>query len=127
MGDLGLQTELEPAGEGRYRGAMSQDWEIWGPMGGYAASFALRAVGAELGANARPASFSCHYLGAAAFDEPVDIEVVAVKAGRTVAFHRTSVTQQGRPILEALVCSIGPSADGDHALEHVEIEAPAVE
>src|SRR3954451_19217084 len=126
MGDLGEQTEVEPAGDGRYRGTMSRDWEIWGPMGGYAASFALRAVGAELGADARPASFTCQYLGVAAFDEPVDIEVVALKAGRTVAFHRASLTQAGRPILEALVCSIGPSADGDHALEHVEIQPPAV-
>src|SRR4051794_37603019 len=126
MGDLGLQTEVEPAGGGRYRGTMSQAWEIWGPMGGYAASFALRALGNELGAGARPASFSCHYLGVASFDEPVDIEVVAVKAGRTVGFHRASVTQGGRPIIEALVCTVGPSADGDHALEHVEIEAPAV-
>src|SRR3954463_12895719 len=112
MGDLGEQTAAEPAGAGRYRGTMSQDWEIWGPMGGYAASFALRAVGAELGADARPASFSCHYLGVASFDEPVDVEVVTLKAGRTVAFHRASISQAARPILEALVCSIGPSADG---------------
>jgi acyl-CoA thioesterase-2 len=125
MGDLGQQTEVERVGDGRYRATMSRDWEIWGPMGGYAASFTLRAVGAELGADARPASFSCQYLGVAAFDEPVDIEVVALKVGRTVAFHRASLTQAGRPILEALVCSIGPSADGDHVLEHVEIEAPA--
>ena len=127
MGDLGVDTTVERVDDGRYRAALSREWEIWGPMGGYAASFALRSVGAELGDAARPASFSCHYLGVASFDAPIDIEVVAVKGGRTVAFHRASITQGGRPILEALVCSIGPSADGDHALEHVEIEAPAVD
>jgi acyl-CoA thioesterase-2 len=125
MGDLGVDTAVEEVGDGRYRASVNKDWEIWGPMGGYAASFALRAVGACAG-DVRPASFSCQYLGVASFDE-IDIEVVTLKAGRTVAFHRASVTQAGRPILEAMVCSIGESADGDHALEHVEIDAPDVE
>ena len=47
MGDLAADTEIT-GGDGRYRGAMSKEWEIWGPMGGYVASFAMRAAGAEL-------------------------------------------------------------------------------
>ena len=49
-------------------------------MGGYVAAVALRAVGA-VSPFARPASFSCHYLGVAAF-ETVDLAVEPVRAGR---------------------------------------------
>ena len=66
MGDLALQTSVEPAGEGSYRAIVHQDWEIWGPCGGYVAAIALRAAGAE-SPFARPASFFCHYLSVAAF------------------------------------------------------------
>lgn len=124
MGDLGIQTSVERAGDGRYRATLDRDWEIWGPMGGYIASLALRAVGAESPAT-RPASFFCHYLGVAAFED-VDIEVSTVKAGRTVAFHRALISQGGRPMLDATVCSVGASADGPHALEHADGAPPDV-
>ena len=42
MGDLALDTEIE-GGDGRYQGRPSEEWAIWGPMGGYIAAFALRA------------------------------------------------------------------------------------
>ena len=41
MGDLTGDTAVEPMGAGRYRAILSQDWEIWGPMGGYVAACAL--------------------------------------------------------------------------------------
>ena len=47
MGDIGLQTACEPLGDARYRAVVSDDWEIWGPGGGYVAAIALRAAGAE--------------------------------------------------------------------------------
>jgi acyl-CoA thioesterase-2 len=124
MGDLGTDTAVEQVGPGRYRARLDRTWEIWGPMGGYVASVALRAVGAE-SPDTRPASFFCQYLGVAAFDA-VDVAVTTVKAGRTVAFHRVSVTQENRPILEGTVCSVGDSADGPHALAHAEAVMPAV-
>src|SRR5690606_20259555 len=62
MGDLQADTAIEPDGDGCFRGEPSPDWEIWGPMGGYIASFALRAVGAVT-SHRRPTTFSCHYLG----------------------------------------------------------------
>ena len=49
MGDLAADTAVEPLGDGRYRASVSRDWEIWGPMGGYIASIALRAAGAVEG------------------------------------------------------------------------------
>ncbi len=61
-------------------------------MGGYIATFALRAAAAE-SAFDRPASFFCHYLGVAGFDDPIDIEVQKLRAGRTAESMRVSITQ----------------------------------
>lgn len=77
MGDLQQDTTVESIGDGRFVATPSRDWEIWGPMGGYIASFALRAAAAA-GAYPRPVAFSCHYLGVARF-EPIDIRVEARK------------------------------------------------
>ncbi len=120
MGDLGEQTAIEPVGRNRFRATLSADWEIWGPMGGYVAAHALRAAGACT-PHPRPAAFSCHYLGVAAF-APIDIEVEARKEGRAASSHRVSITQEDRPILEALVWS---AAHGE-GQEHDETTPPDV-
>jgi len=41
MGNLATDTAVERIDEHRYRGSLNKDWEIWGPMGGYIASYAL--------------------------------------------------------------------------------------
>jgi acyl-CoA thioesterase len=120
MGDLALQTSVEPAGEGRYHAIVHQDWEIWGPCGGYVAAIALRAAGAE-SPFARPASFFCHYLSVAAF-APVDLVVTPLRSGRTVLAQRVEMRQDGRAVLEAMVWSVG-QVEG---LEHVDLTPPAV-
>ena len=120
MGSLATDTAVDRIGDGRYTAELSADWEIWGPMGGYVAAVALRAAGAE-SSFARPAAFSCHYLGVAAFDT-VDIAVTALRSGRQAASHRVSITQGDRAILEALVWSVA----GIDALEHDEARAPEV-
>ena len=120
MGDLGVDTSVERVEEGRYRAVLSADWEIWGPMGGYIASVALRAAGAE-SPFARPASFSCHYLGVAAFDA-VEIEVTTLRSARTALSQRVEITQNGKRMLEATVWSVG-DVDG---LEHDVTVAPDV-
>ena len=112
MGDLAVDSAVEPVDEGRYVARLSKAWEIWGPMGGYVAAVALRAAGAESPFE-RPASFSCHYLGVAAFDE-VQIVVVPQRLGRGAASQRVSMTQGDRAIMEAIVWSI-PETEG---LEH---------
>jgi acyl-CoA thioesterase II len=104
MGDLAVDTEVQ-GGDGRYTATLSQEWEIWGPMGGYVASIALRAAGAE-SRFARPASFSCHYLGVAAFDQ-IDIAVQPLRTAKTAESFRVSITQGDRPILESTVWAIG--------------------
>jgi acyl-CoA thioesterase-2 len=120
VGDLANDTEVRPSGEGSYEATLSADWEIWGPMGGYVAACALRAAGAAT-EQARPAAFSCHYLGVADFGR-VDLRVEPRRSGRTAASQRVEVSQGGRPILDAMVWSVG-DVEG---LEHDETSPPAV-
>src|SRR5438067_244475 len=89
-------------------------------MGGYLASFALRAAG-EVSPFDRPASFSCHYLGVASFDA-VDIAVTTLREARTAASHRVEVSQGGKAMLEATVWSVG-EVEG---LAHDVTQAPDV-
>jgi acyl-CoA thioesterase-2 len=120
MGDLAEQTAVEDLGDGRFRGTLSQDWEIWGPMGGYVAAHALRAVGGST-PHALPVAFSCHYLGVARFDA-IDIVVEPRKEGRAASSHRVAITQDSKPILDAMVWS----AAGGEGLEHDETVPPDV-
>lgn len=120
MGDLGLQTTVERVDEGRFTATFSADWEIWGPMGGYVAAHALRAVGATT-PHAHPVALSAHYLGVARF-EPVDIVVEARKEGRAASSHRVVITQEGRPILDAMVWS----TSSEEGQEHDETTPPDV-
>jgi acyl-CoA thioesterase-2 len=125
MGDLGRDTAVERVGgDGgdRFTATLSREWEIWGPMGGYAASVALRAVG-EVSPFPRPASFFCHYLSVASFDAPVSLVVTELRGARTAAAHRVEMTQGDRSILEATVWSVGDGLDG---LVHDESVAPSV-
>jgi acyl-CoA thioesterase II len=121
MGDLSVDTAVVEIADGSYRATLSSEWEIWGPMGGYVAACALRAAGAS-GAHSRPAAFSCHYLGVARFGE-VDLRVETRRDGRTATSQRVEVTQEGRPILDAMVWSVKDGTDG---LEHDETEPPDV-
>ena len=120
MGNLGEDTAVEKLEDGRYRATLSQDWEIWGPMGGYVAACALRAAG-DASNQPIPTSFSCHYLGVARF-EPIDIKVETRRAGRAATSQRVEVVQSGRAVLDAMVwsTSTGPG------LEHDETLAPDV-
>ena len=120
MGALDSDTAVERVGDDAFRSKLSAEWEIWGPMGGYVASVALRAVGA-VSPFARPASFFCQYHGVAAFDT-VDVKVTTLRGARTAAAHRAEMTQDGKPILEATVWSVG-EVDG---LAHDVSEAPPV-
>lgn len=120
MGDLAIDTAVRACGDGCYEGTVSREWEIWGPMGGYVAAFALRAAGLS-SEHPRPAAFSCHYLGVARF-EPIQLRVEQRKRGRSASSYRVDVAQDGRPVLDAMVWSVG-EPDG---LEHDETVAPEV-
>jgi acyl-CoA thioesterase len=122
-GDLERDTAVAGGG-GSYRATLSREWELWGPSGGYLSIIALRAAGAHSRFD-RPASYACHYLGVADFDG-VDLDLVTLRSAKRAESIRVSMTQRGRPILEALVWT---AADGP-GLEHdtaVMPEVPAPE
>jgi acyl-CoA thioesterase II len=118
---IGLDEATRLEGDaGRYSIQLSDEWEIWGPSGGYLAAIALRAAGhcAEI---PRPASFYCHFLSSPAFDE-VELTVELLKRGRRSESLAVRMTQAGRPVLHALVRT---AADAP-GYQHQEPEAPEV-
>jgi len=120
MGDLARDTAVEGR-DGTYRAQLSRDWQIWGPNGGYVAAVALRAAGAAAPFS-RPASFTCHFLSVADFDY-VDLQVTTLRQTKRAASLRVSMTQNSKPIVEALVWVV---AEGE-GLEHDIAEMPAVQ
>jgi acyl-CoA thioesterase-2 len=119
MGDLDADTRLQGS-EGRYTTSLSPDWKIWGPNGGYIAAIALRAAGLE-SRLARPASFSCQFLEAGAF-EPALVRVEALRRGRAAESLSVSIEQSGRRLLVAHVWTVA-KLDG---LVHDTSSAPSV-
>src|SRR5262249_25256892 len=99
MGDLAVDTAIERS-DGRAQARLSRDWEMWGPNGGYLAVIALRGAGARTPLR-RPATFTCHFLGVADFGV-VDLDVRVVRESRRAASIAVSMTQAGKPVLEAL-------------------------
>lgn len=120
MGDLSVDTAVQQVGEGHYRATLSPDWEIWGPMGGYVAACALRAIGATA-PDLTPATFSCHYLSVGKWGE-VDLRVEPRKVGRGARSYRVEMTQADRPVLDGMIWATAPG----EGLEHDEAVAPDV-
>jgi len=108
-GDFERDTAVEGAG-GRYRANLSDAWELWGPAGGYVSAIALRAAGAH-SRFAKPASYSCNYLGVARF-EPVEIAVATLNTARRSEVVRVSMFQDGKPFLDATVWTIDEGMRG---------------
>jgi acyl-CoA thioesterase II len=106
MGDLAADSAVEGR-DGRYRARVSSEWEIWGPNGGYVAALALRAAAAQ-SRLPRPATFACHFLGTAEFDE-VDLTVTILRSAKRAESLRVSMTQNERPVLEALAWFVSDS------------------
>jgi len=114
MGDL--ERDTTPSGaDGRYTINICEDWRIWGPNGGYLAAIALRAAGLEARIK-RPASIACHFLGVARY-EPAQLLVTAIHRGRSSESLHVVMTQNGRPILQAMVRTAvdGPGVEHDVA------------
>lgn len=99
---------------------LNPEWEIWGPQGGYVAACALRAVGAAT-AHTRPVALSCHYLNVASWGN-VELRVGARREGRGASAYRVEMSQQGRPILDAMAWTDTPG----EGLEYDEATMPDV-
>ena len=109
-------TRLEDAGDGRFVAQVSPAWEIWGPNGGYLAALALRAAGARARIP-QPAPFHATFLRSPRFDE-VTLDVTVLKAGRRAETFSVTMSQDGRPVLAAMVqtAAIAPGYDGQAVL-----------
>lgn len=120
VGDFAIDTAIEGAG-GHYRAILSPDWEVWGPMGGYRAAIALRAIGraSRLG---RPASFVCQFL-APGRSQGVEITVTTLLAARRAELLRAVMTQGGSPLLDATAWVVDRGLAG---FEHDLAVMPAV-
>jgi acyl-CoA thioesterase-2 len=118
MGDLDLDTRVEGS-DGHYVGEPSEQWRIWGPMGGYAAAFGLRAAAAEAPAGMLPATMTVQFFKPAAF-EPIDISVELRRASRRTAAYAVRLTQEGRAILDCQVwfATEANLIEHDHAGHH---------
>lgn len=112
VGNLIQDTAVEGSA-GRYQATLSERWQIWGPMGGYVASVALRACGAEVDGGLEPASFTCQFLSTAQFG-CVELEVTTRRASRRAALIAAHVTQEGTPVLDAQAWFASPAEVIDH-------------
>lgn len=121
MGDVGIDTAVRRVDERRWRATLSEDWNIWGPNGGYVASVCLRAAGAASGMD-RPATIACHYLAVGEFDD-VDLDVTVLRATRRTAAVRVHMSQAGSSLAESTVWGV---ADGLDGYRWHEAEAPQV-
>jgi acyl-CoA thioesterase-2 len=120
MGDFAADTALS-GGNGHYRAALSADWEVWGPLGGYVAAIAQRAIGLETELR-RPASISCQFLAMADFAE-VDVEVSTLRRGKRSHALQVRMTQRGEPVLAAMGWVVGEGMSG---LDHEHAAMPNV-
>ncbi|MFT5201213.1 MAG: acyl-CoA thioesterase-2 [Candidatus Aldehydirespiratoraceae bacterium] len=103
-----------------FTATLSEEWAIWGPMGGYIGSIALRAAGAHCG-RSRPASINVSFLAAAGFAE-VDVRVETLRETRVATCVRAAIVQDGRQVLEATVWG----TDATEGLEHHTARRPEV-
>lgn len=94
-------TAVNAAGDGRYDATISDRWDIVGvPNGGYTLAVAVRAL-AEALPQPDPLTVTGHFLRPASHG-PADIAVDVVRAGRSTATGRASLTQDGRRRLQVL-------------------------
>lgn len=110
MANFLSDTRVERVATGRYRAALSPDWAVWGPNGGYVAAIALRAAIAE-SRLPRPASLQCHFLAVGAF-APVELRVASLGGSKRADSLRVDVVQEGRLLLHASVWMAGDGLSG---------------
>ena len=103
MSGLVEDTALEPVGEGRWRGEVSERWWIQrGPFGGYVSAFLVRALMADVDDAARPPrSLTVHFVDAPQAG-PVEVAVTTERFGRSTTSHSLRMEQDGRPVALAL-------------------------
>ncbi|HEY2735417.1 MAG TPA: thioesterase family protein, partial [Polyangiales bacterium] len=119
MGDFARDTQVVGSA-GQFAAELNEDWNIWGPNGGYLSAIALRAVGA-CATIPRPVAIYGHYLRVARFAS-VEIAVEPLSQGRRTESFAVRIHQENKLIFAGMVRT-ARAADG---LEYAEGSAPDV-
>jgi acyl-CoA thioesterase len=119
VGNLADDTAVD-GGRGEYHARVTDDWSIWGPNGGYVASFALRAALAESRFD-RPVSITSSFLSGARAGAAT-LTVSVLRTAKRAEALRVVMVQRDQPVLDAHVWTMAPS-DG---LAHDHAPAPPV-
>jgi acyl-CoA thioesterase len=89
-------------GPGSWKATIDEGWTIGDrPNGGYLLALAARAALGEVD-HPHPLAVSGQFLAPPAVG-PAELEVVPLRAGRSLSTARVTLAQDGRPLLEALV------------------------
>jgi acyl-CoA thioesterase len=123
-GGLEADTVLEPLGDGRWRGTISERWWIErGPYGGYISALLVRALIAAVDDPSRlPRSLTVHFLDAPAAG-PMEVAATVERRGGSATNVSLRMAQDGRSVALALG-SAGAWREG--APEWADAEPPAV-
>jgi acyl-CoA thioesterase len=118
-----IDTAVTHVGDGRFSARIDSGWWIMrGPNGGYVAAILLRALQIETGDPQRaPRSLTVHFLSPPE-EGPIEIETRVERSGRSLSTVSARMTQQGRPIAQALCALSAPRPGRDL----VELEMPDV-
>lgn len=108
--ELDLDTALEPDGDGRYRGAVTDRWAVLSgvPNGGLMMCYALRAL-ADAAPPPDPLSMTAHFLRPGRVG-PITVETEVIKVGKRNATAVAKVVQEGGEVLRA-IATFGRFAD----------------
>ena len=103
-----------------FKAMIDPEWCVWGPVGGYIAAIAMRAVGLVALADQRPVTLSCQFLSKG---NPGEIEVIVepIKVGST-CFFNVRLVQRSETFLQAQICTTA-KIDGP---DQVGVTAPDV-
>jgi acyl-CoA thioesterase len=109
--DLDTATALTGE-EGALTATLTDDWQLWGPSGGYTAAIALRAAG-RISQLARPTSFFCHFVRPMSFGE-IEVSPSFVQRGRRAESIAVEIRQGGKTMLTALIRTAAKSEGYTH-------------
>jgi acyl-CoA thioesterase len=100
---LAADTTLEPVGDGRWRGEVTERWWIErGPFGGFLSTLLVRAMIALVDDRERPPrSLTVHFVDAPRAG-PIEVSAVAERVGRSSTALSLRLEQDGRPMALAL-------------------------